>query len=119
MCDIGFEKTKDRGRTGNRMQKEPSKGLFKKDLSRNFPKFTTKRSFPKGFLKKMFWEILQNSQQNICAGISFSVFYCEYCEIKNTFFAEQHQTTAIDYSSINSSEGVLANQNVSFDTKTK
>ena len=42
MCDIGFEKTKGRGGTVNRMQKEPSEGLFKKDLLRNFAKFTTK-----------------------------------------------------------------------------
>ena len=54
MCDIGFEKTKGRGGTVNRMQKEPSKGLFKKDLLRNFAKFTTKLSLQKGFLKKCF-----------------------------------------------------------------
>ena len=31
------------------------------------------------------------------------VFSCEFCKIrKNTFFAEHHQTTAFDYSSINS-----------------
>ena len=54
MCDIGFEKTKGRGGTVNRMKKEPSEGLFKKDLLRNFAKFTTKLSLQKGFLKKMF-----------------------------------------------------------------
>ena len=64
----------------------------------------------------MLWEISQNSQENICAGISFLVFSCEFCEIcKNTFFAEQHRTTASDYSSINSSE-VLANETVNYDT---
>ena len=59
-------------------------------------------SCPKGSLNKVFWEILQNSQENICTGIHFWRFH-EIC--KNTFFAEQHQTTASDYSSINSSEG--------------
>ena len=66
----------------------------------------------KGSLKKMLWEISQNSQENICAGISFLVFSCEFCGIcKNTFFAEQHRTTASDYSSINSSEGSVGKRN--------
>ena len=52
----------------------------------------------RGSLKKI-WEISLNSQQNICAGISFLVFSCEFCEIyKNTFFAGQHRTTVSDYS---------------------
>ena len=62
--------------------------------------------------KKMLWEILQNSQENICAGISFMVFSCEFCEIcKNTFLAEQHRATASDYNSINSSEGSIGKRN--------
>ena len=66
----------------------------------------------------MLWEISQNSQENICAGISFLVFSCEFCEIyKNTFFAEQHRTTASDYSRINSIKVVLANKTVNYDTK--
>ena len=47
----------------------------------------------------MFLEILQNSQENTCARVSFlikleasglaQVFCCEFCEIyKNTFFTE-------------------------------
>ena len=71
-------------------------------------------SRPKRSLKKMLWEILQNSQENICAGISFLVLSCEFCEIcKKTFFAEQQQTTASDYSSINinSSERSTGKQN--------
>ena len=60
----------------------------------------------------MLWEVLQNSEENICAGISFLAFSCEFYEIwKNTFFAEQHRTTASDYSSINSSEGCIGKQN--------
>ena len=69
-------------------------------------------SRPKRSLKKMLWEISQNSQENICAGISFLVFSCEFCEIcKNTFFAEQQWMTAFDYSSINSSEGSIGKRN--------
>ena len=63
--------------------------------------------------KKVFLEILQNSQENICARVSFSiklqasglqlnkkeilaqVFSCEFCKIsKNTFFTEHLRTTA-------------------------
>ena len=66
----------------------------------------------------MLWEISQNSQENICVGISFLVFSCEFCEIrKNTCFAEQHRTTASDYSSINIVvKGILANETVNYDT---
>ena len=46
----------------------------------------------------------------------FLVFSCEFCEIfENILFAEQHWITASDYSSI----GVLVNQSVNYDTKTK
>ena len=79
-------------------------------------------SRPKRSLKKMLWEFSQNSQENICAGISFLVFSCEFCEIcKNTFFAWEHRTNASDYISTNSSEGstVLVNETVNYDTKTK
>ena len=33
----------------------------------------SRSSRPKGLLKKVLCEILQNSQENICAGISFSI----------------------------------------------
>ena len=63
--------------------------------------------------KKVFLEISQNSQKNICARASFlvklqasacnfvkkealaHVFFCEFCEIsRNTFFTEHLQATA-------------------------
>ena len=66
----------------------------------------------------MFWEILQNSQENICAGISFLVFSSEFREIcKSTFFVEQHLTTASDDSSINSREGSIGKPNLNYDAK--
>ena len=37
-------------------------------------------SRPKSSLKRMLWEILQNSQEKICAGMSFLVFSNEFCE---------------------------------------
>ena len=68
--------------------------------------YLCRSSRPKGSLKKVLWEISQNSQENICARISFLVFSWEFCEISHkTFFAEQNGTTASDYSSISSSEG--------------
>ena len=79
----------------------------------------------KGSLKEVIWEISQNSQENLCAGIYFfdicsfiknetltQVFSCEFWKIcRNAFFAEHHQTTASDDSSINSSEGRIRKRN--------
>ena len=64
-------------------------------------------SRPEVFYKKVFLEISQNSQKNICARASFliklqalnftkketlaQVFSCEFCESsKNTFFFAEH-----------------------------
>ena len=72
------------------MQKQPSKGFFKKGIMRNFAEFTKKHLYRNTFL----------------------VFSCEFCKIcKNTFFAEQHRTTASDYSSINSCKGSTGKRN--------
>ena len=50
-----------------------------------FPEAVTRKCS----VKKVFLEILQNSQENTCARVSFfghNVFSCELCEIsKNTF----------------------------------
>ena len=47
----------------------------------------------------MLWEILQNSQDKISAGIFFLVFSCEFYETcKKTFFAEQDRMTASEFS---------------------
>ena len=57
-------------------------------------------------VKKVFLEILQKSQENTCARVSFlikfikketlaQVSYCEFCETsKNNFFTEQLWTAA-------------------------
>ena len=93
----------------------------KKGVLRNFAKFTEKQlcqslffskvagrksSHRRCSVKKMFLNILQNSQEKTCARVSFliklqascnfikketptQVFSCEFCEIsKNTFFTE-------------------------------
>ena len=52
---------------------------------------------PKGSLKNMLSETSQNLQENICAGISLLVFSCEF--------------VASDYSSINSSKGIIGKRN--------
>ena len=54
MCDIVFEKTKGRGGAVNRTS------VYDKAAIRRV------------CLKKVLLEISQNSQENICAGISFS-----------------------------------------------
>ena len=78
------------------MQKQPSEGFFKKRVMRNFVEFP----------------------ENICNGISFWCFkFCEIC--KSTFSAEHLLMTASDYSSINSNKGVLADQTVNYETRTK
>ena len=69
--------------------KQPSEGFFKKDVLRNFAKFTRKH-LPQNLL----------------------VFSCQFCGIcKNTFFAEQHRTTDSHYSSINSIKGSIGKRN--------
>ena len=82
------------------MQKQPSEGFFKKDVMKNSAEFTRK-----------------NLCQNLFFGVSSE--FCETCNI--TFFAEQHWTTASEYSSINNSEGstILVNETVNYDAKTK
>ena len=62
-------------------------------------------------LKKRCSEKFCRIHKKTCAGISFLVFSCQFCEIrKNTFFVEQHRTNASDYRSINSSEGSIDKQ---------
>ena len=69
------------------LPKQPSDGFFKKRFYENFCKIYMKTSEPESL---------------------FLVFCCEFCKIsKNMLFAEQHWTTASDYSSINSSEGSI------------
>ena len=76
------------------MQKQLSEGFIKKDVMRNFAEFAGK---------------------NLCQNL-FLVFSCQFCETcKITFFAEQHRTTASEYSR----EHCIVNETVNYDTKTK
>ena len=84
-----------------------------------------KSSRPKGSLKKVLWKFSQNSQENMGIGISFKIklnsldlqFYQKWIFKRRFFllnfekFAEHHQTTASDYSSINSSGGRIGKRN--------
>ena len=68
----------------------------------------------------MLWEILQNSQENIWAGISFLVFTCEICEIcKNIFLQNSTGQLFLIITVSIVAKGVLANETVNYDTKTK
>ena len=90
MCDIVFEETKGHGGTVNKTSVYAAaapQAFFKKYVIRNFAEFTRSHNL-------------------------FLVLFWECCKIyKNTCFAEQHRTTASDYSSINSSEGSIGKQN--------
>ena len=94
--DINFEKANGCGRTVNRasvLYRSSCPKGYEKGVMKNFAEFTRKHLY----------------------GSPFLVFSCEFCKIckicKNTFLAEQHQTTASDYSSINSSEGSSGERN--------
>ena len=68
----------------------------------------------------MLWEIWQNSQENIWAGISFLVFTCEICEIcKNIFLQNSTGQLFLIITVSIVAKGVLANETVNYDTKTK
>ena len=72
-------------------------------FAENITKFF-KNTHRKCFIKKLFFGILQNSQEDTCATASFSiklqVFSYEFCEIfKNTFFTKHLWATASDLSS--------------------
>ena len=73
-------------------------------------KLGSKSSHLRCYVRKVFLEILQNSQENTCSRVSFLIelqastcnvikketltqmFFCEFCEIfKNTFFLEHLQ----------------------------
>ena len=77
------------------MQKQPSKGLFKKGVMRNFTKLTRKHPCQNFF----FYNIDQNS-----VDLQLQFEFWEIC--KNTYFAENCQETASDYSSINREWGI-------------
>ena len=81
----------------------------------------------RGSLKKVFWKSSkrkkkkENTGKRLCRSLLFDkVSLCrsatsfksrfqhrQFVICKNTFFAKHHRTTALDYSSINSSEGVI------------
>ena len=82
------------------IQKQPSKGFFKKGVMRNLAEFARKHYFPESpFFLKLNSEICSFFKNETLA----QDFSCKFCKNrKNTFFAEHHQTTASDYSSISS-----------------
>ena len=76
------------------MQMQLSEGFFEKDVMRNFAELASKNLYRNLFLV-------------------FSCEFCETCEIN--FFAEQHRTTASEYSR----EYCIGKRTVNYDTKTK
>ena len=76
------------------MQKQPSKGLFLKGVMRNFTKL--KRKHP---CQNLFFDKIDQNSVDLQPQFEF----WEIC--KNTYFAENCQETASDYSSINREGG--------------
>ena len=70
MCDIVFEKAKGCGRKIKQSQ------------------CLCRSSRPNGSLKKVLWEISQNSQENICNGISFWCFLVNFVKFARTPFLQ-------------------------------
>ena len=63
-------------------------------------------------IKKMFLEILENSQQNTCAIVSFliketlaQVFFCEFCKISKNTLSYKTPTVAASADSIFTKNG--------------
>ena len=94
---------------------------------------------PKGSLKKVFWEISQNSQENICAGISFfdkvklyrsatslktrlqrSYFLVNFVKFVRTPFLQNTTGWLLLIIAVSIVvKGELVNKTVNYDTKTK
>ena len=73
-----------------------------------------------GSLKKVLWEISQNSQENIYAEISLLMFPCEFCKIcENTFLQNRTGRLFLILAVSIVAKGVLVNESVNYDTKTK
>ena len=93
-CGIVFGKAKGHGRTVSRTSVYNEAAVLRVPLKRFYGKFLRihkETSVP----ESLFW----------CFLVNFSNLY------KNTIFAEQHRTTASDYSSINSIEGSIDKRN--------
>ena len=77
-------------------------------------------SHPKGSLNKVFWEISQNSQENICTGIDFWCFLVNFAKLTQTHFLQNSngRPFLIIAGSI-LAEGVLANKTVNYEAITK
>ena len=89
MCDIVFQKAKGPGRTVTRMS------------------VCSEAAVPRALYK-----ISQNSRKKSVPESIFCCFLMNFAKfVRTPFFAEQHQTTTSDYSSINSSEGSIGTQN--------
>ena len=69
----------------------------------------------------MLWEISQNSQENICAGISFLVFFCGFCKIckfvRTPFLQNTTRRLLLIIAVSIVVKGVLVNETVNYDTK--
>ena len=70
------------------------------------------RSHPKGFLKTdVITNFAEFTRKHLWRNLFFGVFLWILRNLKEHLFAEEHRTTASDYSSINSSEWSISKRN--------
>ena len=75
---------------------------------------------PKGSLKKVLGEISQNSQENICTGIHFWCFLVNFEKFARTPFLQNSTGRLLLIIAVSIvAKGVLANQTVNYETRTK
>ena len=94
MYDIVFEKTKGPGGTVTRMS------------------VYSEAAVPRVLYKRCYEKFRRNQKKKSVPESIFCCFLVNFAKfVRTPFFAEQHQTTTSDYSSINSSEGSIGRQN--------
>ena len=77
-------------------------------------------SRPKGSLKKVLWEISQNSQENICAGISFWFFLVNFAKFARTPVLQNSTGRLLLIIAVSIvAKRVLPNETVNSETRTK
>ena len=103
MCDIVFEKAKGRGRKINRAS------------------VYAEAAVRKGSLKRCWvWEISQNSQENICNGISFWCFLVDFVKFARTRFLQNSSGRLLLIMAVSIvAKGVLVNEIVNYETRTE
>ena len=119
MCSIVFEKAKVHGGTVNEtlfMQNQPSKGLLKKDVMRNFAEFTRKHQCQDVFFDKFK---LCRSATSLKTSLGH-VFFVNFTKYLRTPFLQSTTGQLLLIIAVSTVvKGELVNETVSYDIKTR